>query len=64
VHPSLLDKEMVTPFANTLKASYYEHVMGSSTQKFTDAVTPGHCGDQLKIIWIMEKEQTSDILFF
>jgi hypothetical protein len=35
---------MVTPFANTLKASYYEHVKGSSTQQFADAVTPGHCG--------------------
>jgi hypothetical protein len=29
---------MVTLFANTLKAPYYEHVMGSSTQQFTDAV--------------------------
>jgi hypothetical protein len=27
-------------------------------------VTPGHRGDQLKNIWIMEKEQISDILFF
>jgi len=33
-----LDKEMVTLFANTLKAPYYEHVMGSSAQQFTDAV--------------------------
>eukprot|EP00258_Populus_trichocarpa_P023615 XP_024439634.1 uncharacterized protein LOC112323891 [Populus trichocarpa] len=38
VHPSLLDKEMVTLFANTLKAPYYEHVMDSSAQQFTDAV--------------------------
>ncbi|XP_024439614.1 uncharacterized protein LOC112323885 [Populus trichocarpa] len=38
VHPPLLDKEMVTLFANTLKAPYYEHVMGSSAQQFTDAV--------------------------
>jgi hypothetical protein len=30
VHPSLLDKEMVTLFANTLKTPCYEHVMGSS----------------------------------
>ena len=30
VHPPLMDKEMVTLFADTLKASYYEHVMGSS----------------------------------
>ncbi|XP_011046380.1 PREDICTED: uncharacterized protein LOC105141014 [Populus euphratica] len=38
VHPPLLDKEMVTLFANTLKAPYYEHVMGSSAKQFTDAV--------------------------
>jgi hypothetical protein len=38
VHPRLLDKEMVTLFANTLKDPYYEHVMGSSAQQFTDVV--------------------------
>jgi len=38
VHPPLLDKEMVTLFADTLKTPYYKHVMGSSTQQFTDAV--------------------------
>ena len=38
VHPPLLDKEMVSLFANTLKAPYYEHMMGSSAQQFTDAV--------------------------
>ena len=38
VHPSLLDKEMVTLFANTLKDPYYEYVMGSSAQQFTDVV--------------------------
>jgi len=38
VHHPLLDKEMVTLFANTLKNPYYEHVMGSSAQQFTDAV--------------------------
>jgi len=30
VHPPLLDKEIVILFANTLKASYYEYVIGSS----------------------------------
>jgi hypothetical protein len=30
VHPPLLDKEMVTLFADTLKVPYYEHVTGSS----------------------------------
>jgi hypothetical protein len=29
---------MVTLFANTLKASYYKHVMGSLTQKFSDVM--------------------------
>jgi hypothetical protein len=29
---------MVTLFANTLKDPYYEHVMGSSAQQFTDVV--------------------------
>jgi hypothetical protein len=38
VHPPLSNKEMVTLFADTLKAPYYEHVMGSSTQQFTDVV--------------------------
>jgi hypothetical protein len=38
VHPPLLDKKMVTLFADTLKAPYYEHVMGSSAQQFTDVV--------------------------
>ncbi|KAL3597067.1 hypothetical protein D5086_008704 [Populus alba] len=38
VQPPLLEKEMVALFANTLKAPYYEHVMGSSAQQFTDVV--------------------------
>jgi len=38
VHPPLLDKEMITLFANTLKYPYYEHMMGSSAQQFTDAM--------------------------
>jgi len=38
VHPPLLDKEMVILFADTLKAPYYEHVMGTSAQQFTDIV--------------------------
>jgi hypothetical protein len=32
VHPQLLDKEMTTLFANTLKASYYEYMMGDLKQ--------------------------------
>ena len=38
MHPPLLDKEMVTLFANMLKASYYKNVMGSLAQQFTDVV--------------------------
>jgi len=38
VHPPLLDKEMVTLFADTLKTAYYEHVMDSSAQQFADVV--------------------------
>jgi len=38
VHPSLLDKKMVTLFANMLKAPYYEYVMDSLTQQFTNDV--------------------------
>ena len=30
VHPPLLDKEMVSLFANTLKAPCYQYMMGSS----------------------------------
>ena len=37
VHPPLLEKKMVALLANTLKALYYEHVMGTA-QQFTDAV--------------------------
>ena len=38
VHPLLLDKEMVTLFANTLRAPYYEHVMGRSAKMFIDVI--------------------------
>ncbi|XP_061962423.1 uncharacterized protein LOC133682893 [Populus nigra] len=38
VHPPLLNTEMVSLFANTLKAPYYEHVMGSSAQQFINVV--------------------------
>jgi hypothetical protein len=38
MHPPLLDIEMIILFANTLKASYYEHVMGSSAQRFPNAM--------------------------
>jgi hypothetical protein len=38
VQPPLLEKEMVTLFANTFKALYYKHLMGSSAQHFNDAI--------------------------
>jgi hypothetical protein len=38
VQPPLIKTEMVTLFANTFKALYYEHLMGSSSQHFYDAV--------------------------
>jgi hypothetical protein len=43
VHPPILDKEMVTLFANMLKDPYYEHVMGSSAQQFTDVMAVAEC---------------------
>ena len=46
VYPPLLDKEMVSLLANTLKASYYEHVMGSSAQQFTDVMVVCECIEQ------------------
>ena len=38
VQPPLIEIEMVTLFANTFRASYYKHLMGSSTQHFYDVV--------------------------
>ncbi|KAJ6925557.1 hypothetical protein NC651_010063 [Populus alba x Populus x berolinensis] len=38
VQPPLIETEMVTLFANTFKAPYYKHLMGSSAQHFYDVV--------------------------
>jgi hypothetical protein len=38
VQPPIIETEMVTLFANTFKAPYYEHLMGSSSQHFYDVV--------------------------
>jgi hypothetical protein len=38
VNPSLLEKEMINLFVNTFKAPYFEYLVGSSTQHFTDLV--------------------------
>jgi hypothetical protein len=46
VYPPFLDKEMVTLFVNTFMASYYEHMMGGSTQQFIDVVAIIECIEQ------------------
>jgi hypothetical protein len=38
VNPSLLEKEMIKLFVNTFKAPYFEYLVGSSAQHFTDLV--------------------------
>ncbi|XP_034932830.1 uncharacterized protein [Populus alba] len=38
VQPPLIETKMVTLFANTFRAPYYEHLMGSSAQHFYDVV--------------------------
>jgi hypothetical protein len=38
VNPFLLEKEMVNLFVNTFKALYFEYLVGSSAQYFSDLV--------------------------
>jgi hypothetical protein len=38
VNPSLLEKEMINLFVSTFKAPYFEYLVGSSAQHFTDLV--------------------------
>jgi hypothetical protein len=38
-NPPLLEKEMINLFVNTFKAPYFEYLMGSSAQHFSDFVT-------------------------
>jgi len=38
IQPPLIETKMVTLFANTFKAPYYEHLMGCSSQHFYKAV--------------------------
>jgi hypothetical protein len=38
-NPPLLEKEMINLFVNTFKTPYFEYLMGSSTQHFSDFVT-------------------------
>jgi hypothetical protein len=38
VNLPLLEKEMINLFSNTFKALYFEHLMGTMIQHFTDIV--------------------------
>jgi hypothetical protein len=38
VNPLMLEKEMISLFSNTFKASYFEYLVRSSAQHFTDLV--------------------------
>jgi hypothetical protein len=38
VNPPLLEIEMINLFVNTFKTSYFEYLVGSSTQNFFDLV--------------------------
>jgi hypothetical protein len=38
VNPPLLEKEMINLFVNTFKAPYFEYMVGSSTQYFSNLV--------------------------
>ena len=38
VNPSMLEKEMISLFSNTFKALYFEYLVRSSAQHFTDLV--------------------------
>jgi hypothetical protein len=38
VNPPLLEKEMINLFVNTFKAPYFEYLVRSSTQHFSDLV--------------------------
>ena len=38
VNPHLLEKEMINLFVNTFKAPYFEYLVGSSAQHFTNLV--------------------------
>jgi len=38
INPSLLEKKMINLFANTLRPPYFEYLIGSSTQYFSNLV--------------------------
>jgi hypothetical protein len=55
VQPSLIETKMVTLFANTFKAPYYQHLMGSSSQHFYDVVRVAERIEQgIKVGYIVE----------
>ena len=45
VQPSLTEKEMIVTFIHTLRAPYYEKLMGNATKKFADLVLSGEMID-------------------
>jgi len=63
VYPPLIETEMVTLFANTFKAPYYEHLMGSSFQHFYDGVRIAERIEQgIKAGRIAEPSQTKGFI--
>jgi len=61
VNPSMLEKEMISLFSNTFKASYFEYLVRSSAKHFTDLVVIAERIEQAiglgKIADPIEKEQ-------
>ena len=45
VQPPLTEKEMTVTFIHTLRAPYYEKLMGNATKKFADLVLSGEMID-------------------
>ncbi|XP_011013700.1 PREDICTED: uncharacterized protein LOC105117661 [Populus euphratica] len=61
VNPSMLEKEMIALFSNTFKASYFEYLVRSSVQHFSDLVVIAEGIEQAiglgKIAYPTEKER-------
>ena len=45
VQPLMIDKELNKMFLNTLKASYYDRMIGNSNKDFLDVVSTGEMID-------------------
>ncbi|XP_011008686.1 PREDICTED: uncharacterized protein LOC105114002 [Populus euphratica] len=61
VNPSMLEKEMIALFSNTFKAPYFEYLVRSSAQHFSDLVVIAEGIEQAiglgKIAYPTEKER-------